>query len=62
MEQSCQTAFAEEMGGAAGADSDAEILAAVRRVLTAEDISHPDVVEPPRKTSFVSSLLTRLRG
>ncbi|AUQ70957.1 hypothetical protein PhaeoP72_02208 [Phaeobacter inhibens] len=62
MEQSCQTAFAEDMYGTAGSDSDAEILAAVRRVLTAEEISHPDVVEPPRKTSLVSTLLNRLRG
>ncbi|KII14822.1 hypothetical protein [Phaeobacter sp. S60] len=62
MEQSCQTVFGEDMHGTAGTDSDAEILAAVRRVLTAEDISHPDVVEPPRKASLVSTLLTRLRG
>ncbi|KIC21606.1 hypothetical protein [Leisingera sp. ANG-Vp] len=61
MEQTCQTAFGEEIQGIAAEVSDAEILAAVRRVLTAEEVSHPEV-EQPGKTSLVSALLSKLRG
>ncbi|WP_323778594.1 hypothetical protein [Leisingera sp.] len=78
MDQTFQPEFAAVAEGPSAAGSEAEILAAVRRVLTAEDAIDPEIAqaaakrgwfadtgqapERPIKSSLAARLLGRFRG
>jgi hypothetical protein len=63
--------FDNVLKGEACETSDDEIMAAVRKILTAEEVYHPEIHEAPAaqpegaqpaKPSLFSSLLSRFRG
>ncbi|WP_027244715.1 hypothetical protein [Leisingera daeponensis] len=63
MEQCYQPELGQMMAAQAAEPSDIEILAAVRRVLTAEVVEHPDYAQPPAGGGwFAGSLAARLVG
>ncbi|MBY6067755.1 hypothetical protein KUW17_13440 [Leisingera aquaemixtae] len=62
MEQCYQPEIGEAVNSRAGEPSDAEILAAVRQVLTAEVVEHPDYAEAPAGRGWLAGkLLARER-
>lgn len=62
MQQCYQPEIGEAVKSQAAEQSDAEILAAVRQVLTAEVVEHPDYAEAPASRGWLAGkLLARER-
>ncbi|WP_264211181.1 hypothetical protein [Leisingera thetidis] len=62
MQQCDQPQIGATVNSRAGEPSDAEILAAVRKVLTAEEVEHPDYAKAPAAKGWLAAkLLARER-